>query len=495
MRIHIRIAFCAFLPALYLRAAPPYGLSLFPPDGSMVPRDTPLRIAFQTDPLAARSGFLRVRAANGSVVYSLDFATLPPSSTAPSPAPFRARIGGDSLGFRPLILADREAYFRLPAGILRAGATYQVELDAGTFRDASGTPLPAVTAGAWGFTTAADPVKGRTAYSVSAQGAGDFCTLQGGLDFLPLGNNPVTLEIRSGIYRETPRLDGKNRVTLAGASRDACVIRYANNDAFNPGTRARALARLFGDDIVVRDLTFVNDTPRGGSQAEALFLRGQRCSVRHCLLRSFQDTMLLEGRIYLADTRVEGAVDYVWGTGAAFFRACVLYSNADGYIVQARNGKGDPGYVFAGCTLSAAAGTVRSFLARDGNGSFPSGQVYYIDCTLGSHIPAAGWQVASVAGARPEFAEYGSRDAAGRPAMTSGRAAFSRQLTTQEAARYSRPLATVGGEDGWDPEAGLAVAFASPNGSENGSSVRAEPARSGYDALGRARRKARAAAQ
>ena len=209
---------------------------------------------------------------------------------------------------------------------------------------------------------------------------------------------------------------------------------------------------LFGDEWALRDLTFVNDTPQGGSQAEALFFRGQRCAIRNCLFRSFQDTMLLEGRAYLADCRIEGAVDYIWGQGIAFFRNCALYSNADGYIVESRNPKGQRGYVFVGCTLTAASGVKSSYLARDQAGEYPDGDVRYIDCVMGPHVPKAGWLVQTAAGATPNFAEYGSKDPQGKPLDLSGRAAYSRVMSAAEADGLRKAVSVVGGNDGWDPE-------------------------------------------
>lgn len=473
-----------------IAASPAFPYTLSPAPGSKVPCDTPLRIAFTAEPVAGRSGALRVREANGALVYSLDFSRL----ASASGATFRARIGNDSLNIRPLIIADREAYFRLPAGALLPGTSYTAELDAGALVDSVGKPQPGI---AWAFSTAARPASGRTAYTVAAAGDADFRTVQGAMESLPQGNAPVTLAIGPGIYREILRSEDRGGVTLAGSGRDACIIRSANNEAFNPGTTARALARLYGDDLVLRDLTFVNETPRGGTQAEALFLRGRRCVIRNCVFRSFQDTMLLEGSVYVAGSRIEGAVDYIWGTGAAFFRSCELFSNADGYIVEARNPKGSAGYAFVGCTLSAASGVVRGYLARDQNGDFPYGNVWYIDCVLGAHVPAAGWLVSPVAGAVPGFAEYGSVDAAGKAIDTGKRAAFSRRLAAAEAARLRNPVEVVGGPERWDPEAAIGIgawrAMAGPLAVSVSGSAAAK--RVGYDPLGRLRRKAQAAAR
>src|SRR6185369_7593601 len=88
----------------------------------------------------------------------------------------------------------------------------------------------------------------------------------------------------------------------------------------------------------------------------------------------------------------------------------------------------------------------------DGNGDYPDGDVRYIDCTMGGHVPKAGWLVQTVAGATPAFAEYGSKDAQGKALDLSGRAAYSRVMTAAEADGLRKAVSVVGGTDGWDPE-------------------------------------------
>ncbi|MBW8889094.1 MAG: Ig-like domain-containing protein [Fibrobacteres bacterium] len=464
------MAACA---GLSLAAALPY--SVFPADGSTVPADAPIRITFPSASHAGTAGVFRLRAADSHIVYSLDIGRTASGT-------LKAKVGGDSLDIHPVIVSGTEAYLFVAAGSLAYGTTYTAEMDAGAFSGANG----AYPAASWTFTTAARPASGRSAYTVAADGSGDFCTVQGALDFLAQGTAQVTVTIKPGTYREILRSVGRNSLSLAGTNRDSCVIRAVNNDKQNAGTSARALVRLFGDDLSLRDLTFLNDTPDGGSQAETLFLRGQRCAIRNCVFHSFQDTMQLEGRVYLADCRIEGAVDYIWGRGIAFFRNCALYSNADGYIVQSRNAKGQRGYVFVGCALTAASGVKSSYLARDGNGDYPDGDVRYIDCTMGTHVPKAGWLVQTVAGATPNFAEYGSKDAQGKALDMSGRAAYSRVMTASEADGLRKAVNVVGGTDGWDPEKATGLVPPRPREAAAGlrGGLRFGP-ETGFDARGR----------
>lgn len=442
------LAWVVGLPAAFPGRAEAQPYTVFPADGSTVPADAPIRLTFPSAVRAGSAGVLRIKAENGSLAYSLEIARLASGTLA-------AKAGSDNLAIRPVALEGREAYLFVSPGALAPGMTYTAEIDAGTF---SGPDGQAFAAAAWTFKTAARPAAGLPAYVVAADGSGDFCTVQGALDFAAKGTGRVTIAIKPGIYREILRSAGRGGITLAGTSRDACVIRAVNNDRQNPGTSARALARLFGDDWSLDNLTFSNDTPQGGSQAEALFFRGQRCVIRNCVFRSFQDTLLLEGRVYLADCRIEGAVDYIWGQGIAYFRNCALHSNADGYIVESRNPKGLRGYIFVGCRLTGAPGVKSSYLARDAAGDYPYGDVGYIDCVMDAHVPRAGWLVENVPGNTPNFAESGSKDPQGKPLDLSGRAAYSRVMGASEADGLRRAVNVVGGADGWDPERATGLA-------------------------------------
>ena len=143
------------------------------------------------------------------------------------------------------------------------------------------------------------------------------------------------------------------------------------------------------------NLTIHNLTPQGGSQAEALRLQGcDQCVVRHADIISLQDTLLWSGRIYANDCYIEGNVDYVWGTGAAFFDHCeIKTAGRAGYLVQARNPASTSGYVFVDSKLTADASVTGDMLGRIDVSVYPASQVAYINCQMGKHISPVGWTV------------------------------------------------------------------------------------------------------
>jgi len=290
---------------------------------------------------------------------------------------------------------------------------------------------------------------------VQREGAGDVCTVQGAIDAIPEGAPGALVELRSGTYHELVVLTRKNGVRLRGEDPNTTVITYPNNENLNPGTAARAmLTALDSDDLVIENLTLHNTTAQGGGQAEALRVRGERITLRDARFLSLQDTLLLEGRVYVADSTIEGNVDFIWGRGTAYFeRTEIKLVGRSGVIVQSRNGAGESGYVFVDSRLTSDPLITGSTLARIDVTEYPNSQVAFIDCQIGPHISPAGWTVTPTgtsATAGLQFGEYRSTDLAGQPLDVSRRHPASRQLGTAEAAALRDRAAVLGG---WDPTA------------------------------------------
>src|SRR4029077_20719349 len=119
---------------------------------------------------------------------------------------------------------------------------------------------------------------------VSADGRGDFNTVQGAIDFVPdRSARRITIFVANGSYEEIVYFRNKSNVTILGEDRDTVVVFYANNEVFNPhptnistnewpGTFPSRRAAFMGDnstDIHLVNLT-IKTTARG--QAEGLLL-------------------------------------------------------------------------------------------------------------------------------------------------------------------------------------------------------------------------------
>jgi len=290
---------------------------------------------------------------------------------------------------------------------------------------------------------------------VAADGSGDFKTIQAAVDAVPADSaTRTTILVRKGTYAELVIVAReKKNLTLRGEDRKGTVIAAINNAALNP--RRREMFSAEADDFILENLTLHNTTPKGGTQAEAIRVHAERVVMRHCDFKSFQDTLRLDGRVYVQDCYVEGDVDYVWGGGTVYFERCTFHSVYNGYLVQSRNGADALGYVFVDCRLTGTPNIERYVLARIEPVRFPHSHVAFIDCAMGPHILPVGWQLdkapgASAPGPAPHirFLEYHSVDLAGKPLDVRGRLPASRQISADEAVDLRSVGRVLGG---WVP--------------------------------------------
>lgn len=355
----------------------------------------------------------------------------------------------------PVFIEGSDVVVYLAGPVLAPDHSYYVTIDSGVFLDADGQSLGQISDPmAWRFTTRAPAPASAQDLAVALDGSGDFCSVQGAIDFVPLGNTErVTITVRPGVYREIVEILDKDMVTLRGEDRDTTIISYANNDDLNSGTHGRPMVNAEkSDDLVIESITLYNTTPEGGSQAEALRVEpGERVILRDATFLSLQDTLLLSGHVYVTGCYVEGNVDFIWGKGTVYFEDCEIKTvGRRGYNVQARNLPGQYGYVFVRSRLTADAGITGHFLGRVDAMEYPGSQVAYVDCEMGEHISPVGWTI-SPSGVEPtedlRFWEYGSVDPSGDPVDVSRRAASSRQLTDEEAEPLRDPVTVLL----WDP--------------------------------------------
>jgi Immunoglobulin domain/Pectinesterase len=108
-------------------------------------------------------------------------------------------------------------------------------------------------------------------------------------------------------------------------------VGYPNNNNINGTTAARMAFKVNASDIHLENLTITNDTPQGGSQAEALLIynAGLRCVVDNCDIKSRQDTILINANTsqgYFHYCEIYGNFDYIWGIGVGYFDHCSFHT-------------------------------------------------------------------------------------------------------------------------------------------------------------------------
>jgi len=299
--------------------------------------------------------------------------------------------------------------------------------------------------------------------TVALDGSGDFKTIQEAVNSVrDLSQQKITIHIKAGIYHEKVVIPAtKTKVFLQGDDAGNTVISNADysgkpipggkdesgRDKFSTFNSYTLLVR--GNDFTAESLTIENSAGRVG-QAVALDVEADRCVIRNCRLLGNQDTLYTgndTSRQFYQHCWIEGTTDFIFGSATAVFQDCTVKSLANSYITAASTTPRQPyGYVFLNCRLIADAGITKVYLGRPWR---PFARVVYIECQMDNHIIPIGWHNWN----NPEnektafYAEYNSK---GDGARTEARVNWSKQLTADEAGKYT--IANIlSGSDNWKP--------------------------------------------
>jgi pectin methylesterase-like acyl-CoA thioesterase len=465
------------------------------PTGGCV--DAPLRLTFPSAPQLGSTGTIDIHRADGGIADRIDLA---------DPASFKRQIGdavSDSgaphlFNYYPVMIHGDVASI-YPHHQLDYGQSYYLTMSPGVFTGFAGVSTP------WTLalrTRPHAPRPGTDSLTVAADGSGDFCSVQGAIDFVPEGNQrPVTITVRPGVYTEIDYVrPDRAHITVRGTDRTGTAIEYPNNDHLNGDTALdntqpanicpqrqlpvpdqtncwRALFGVDAPDFTLENITLHDTTPYGGSQAEAFRGNNQHITLNRVDLLSYQDTLRLQGTGFVTDSYVEGDVDFVWGTGSVFLRHSEFKAMHAGYYTQIRNDATHPGDVFVDDRLTEAPGVPAGsvYLGRIQLSRFPASQAEYLDDAMGPQVAPVGWLLQSGYGDCGQaqslrYGEYHSTDLAGNPLDVSRRLACAPQLSDAAAARLRDPANVLAG---WVPTTvnaetvagqGISVDFSAPVG-------------------------------
>lgn len=414
--------------------------SMCPANGSKnISADMHFKLVFSATPVLQRAGNINLFKSDGTLVETIDLSKLPSGTPNTATWPWTETLNGSSVKVIKVVIEKNTAIICFANKAMNYDNGYYITADENIFSNSAAIGFKGIAVNEWSFTTRSKPVADFN-YDLADDGTGDFATLQGVLDFIPSGNSTKTkIFIKNGIYIGLISSTGKNNITIEGENVDSVIIKaYNNNNLNNTGSSYRCMANISGSDLTFVNLTFINSTPNGGSQAETLKLSGDRNVIANCKFYSYQDTVLLSGKIYLKDCIIEGAVDFIWGSGSVFFQSCEIRANDNGYNVQARNDNGVRGYVFADCDITSTSSSISShYLGRDAGTKYIYSEIVYLNCMLGSHIASAGWNSGRLTDAsKILFAEYQSVNLTGELINTASRDKNSKQLTEAQNTQY-----------------------------------------------------------
>lgn len=313
---------------------------------------------------------------------------------------------------------------------------------------------------------------------VAADGSGDYTSVQAAIDAVPKNNlNQHIIYIKAGTYQGHVFIpQDKGRLSLIGEGSDRVFI---TDDKKSGGPDAipvdkGATVVVHANDVVFQGISIVNSygvAAEDGPQALALYAKGDRIAIDHCNILSYQDTYRTSesdnGRNYVSHSLILGAVDFIYGSGNAWFEQCTIKINrkSGGWIVAPKHKPETRwGYVFNHCTLTAD-GNPKETSIWLGRPWHHQPQTVFLNTRSEIILPAEGWYP-TMAGLPSVFAEYNTMDAEGKPLDLSKRinryyyidekkdsvwCTAKNVLTKEEAEQYTIE-AVMGGDDHWNPE-------------------------------------------
>ena len=318
---------------------------------------------------------------------------------------------------------------------------------------------------------------------VAKDGSYDFITVSEALASLPLNNTEeICMFIHKGVYKERLTIEIPY-LTLIGEDAANTVLtfdRYArlpSPDIGKLGTFRSYSCLIDTHDFTARNLTFENSSGSGPDvgQALAVYADGDRLLFEDCRFLGSQDTLFtaplppkeiepngfigpkqhaerVNGRHCYRRCYIEGDIDFIFGGATAYFEDCEFFSKyigreINGYVTAASTPEGQEyGYVMKSCRFTGNCPPNSVYLGRPWR---DYAKTVLIDCFIGEHIRAEGWNDWNKPNARRSacYAEYGSY---GPGSDMSKRPDWIRQLTEQDLSLYTCS-SVLAGTDQWAP--------------------------------------------
>lgn len=282
--------------------------------------------------------------------------------------------------------------------------------------------------------------------TVAQDESGDYSTIQAAVDAVAEGEEAI-INIKAGTYEGmvkvgTRQKPSTKKISMMGEGMDKTILTAANgknNIGNGKDLRDYATLGIFAPDFYAQDLCIQNTGGSAAGQAIALHLDGDRGTFYRCKIAGYQDPHRTkkETRSYYKDCVIEGAVDYIYAGGTAWFENCTLNSVGNGYITApedltvyttAEDGtKIWLGFIFNNCTITKNTGVTSVALGRCW-GAEKCGSMF-LNCNLNNIIKAAGWEtMGGNDGTKSYYAEYKSMNGT-ELADVSNRIGWSHQLS------------------------------------------------------------------
>ena len=176
--------------------------------------------------------------------------------------------------------------------------------------------------------------------------------------YLPNGTYDLSSDINTEIKADN--------IAIVGESRDGVIIK---NRPTKEGLDKTATLKNSSTGLYLQNLTIQCDAPYNpitkAERGVALWDRGTKTICKNVYLKGKQDTYYsngAEGMIaYFEGGKIEGAVDFICGSGNVFFNSVILnvietnHISSGGCIAAPSTYESEKGYVFANCLITAAS--------------------------------------------------------------------------------------------------------------------------------------------
>ncbi|CAN0897267.1 Putative pectinesterase 52 [Linum grandiflorum] len=284
-------------------------------------------------------------------------------------------------------------------------------------------------------------------------GMGGFSTVQSAIDSVPPENGQwVKIHINAGTYIEQVTIPlNKLCIFLEGEGSGVTIIQYGASAQ----TDTSSTFCSEPPNVVVKGITFKNThnlflpLPKLYTQLEAVVpalaprIYGDKSTFIECGFVGLQDTLWdVSGRHYYANCYIEGAVDFIFGSGQSFFENPQIYATSGGFVTAQGRSSGDEpsGFVFYGGKVDGAAGA-QTLLGRAYG---PFSRVIFQSTYLSPVVDPRGWDAWKFVGQEGNLM-YAEIDCSGPGANVSNRVPWEQKINPD--GQFSRQ--TFIDQDGW----------------------------------------------
>lgn len=252
--------------------------------------------------------------------------------------------------------------------------------------------------------------------TVGKNGNENYYFIQEAIEAIPYGEK-AEIVVSEGLYREKIYCDKKN---LAIRGIGNVVIDYADSarqvmaDGHKRGTFRSYTCFFSGERLLLENLTISNSagSAEKAGQAPALYLDCEKTRLENVRLLGNQDTLFIsplpdrerEARGFYGprcfssrrmseavfhSCRIEGSVDFIFGSGNALFEYCTIHSVGKGFVAAPSGKKEGIGFIFKDCAFTSSSCKDESvYLMRPWR---EEGKATFLNCTFAQHINRNGY--------------------------------------------------------------------------------------------------------